>query len=171
MKFLLVLLVFSMLCLVQNFVFTRVSRSRQGADLWHHWRWSIASNGIWYVNQILIWGMIWSAATTGTWWQTAVAGLVYVVSTSLGSVWGMSQALKKETGKQKVGARADDQPKEHLWQICARQQRLIDAMREYRALHNAPLKVAKDAVEGWLLEQGIAYRDDLGWVVWKGPVR
>ncbi|AZO48059.1 hypothetical protein [Mesorhizobium sp. M4B.F.Ca.ET.058.02.1.1] len=105
MSFLLTMLVFAALCLVQNAVFTAVSRSRNSGDVMHHWKWSIASNGIWYVNQLFIWGMIWDAATKGTWWQIAVAGVIYVASTSAGSVWMMARMLKTETGKRKVGAR------------------------------------------------------------------
>lgn len=105
MTFILSMMAFAAVCLVQNYVFSRVSRSRQGADLWHHWKWALASNGIFYVNQLFIWSMIWKAATSGTYAQTAIAGAVYIASTSAGSVWGMAQALKKETGKQIVGAR------------------------------------------------------------------
>jgi hypothetical protein len=105
MTFFLSLCAFAFICLVQNNVFSRVSRSRQSADLWHHWRWALASNGIWFVNQILVWSIIWKAVTTGTWWQMAIAGVIYVLSTSAGSVWGMAQALKSETGKRQVGAR------------------------------------------------------------------
>lgn len=105
MLFILTMLAFAFLCLVQNAVFTAVSRSRNSGDVRHHAKWAIASNGIWFVTQIFIWKTIWEAATTGTYFELTVAGIVYVASTATGSVWMMARMLKTEKGKQQVGAR------------------------------------------------------------------
>lgn len=91
--------------MVQNAAFTAVSRSRNSGDVRHHAKWSVASNGVWFIAQLFIWSSIWSAVESGAWWQIGVAGLVYVAATTVGSVWMMARMLRTETGKQKVGAR------------------------------------------------------------------
>lgn len=89
---------------VQNAAFTAVSRSRNSGDIWHHAKWSVASNGIWFVAQMFVWSTIWGAVNSGNLWQIVVAGLVYVVATTIGSVAMMARMLKTETGKRRVGA-------------------------------------------------------------------
>lgn len=89
---------------IQNMAFTWSSRSRNSGDPGYH-RWAaIASNGVWFVTQLLIINQIWPALTNGDWWRVAVTGLVYVIATTEGSVLMMRKLLKHETGKQKVGA-------------------------------------------------------------------
>jgi small-conductance mechanosensitive channel len=92
---------------VQNMAFTAVSRSRNSADVQYHRRCAWASNGVWFVTQILLYNTLWSALTKGTWWVVALTGLVYVISTTEGSCLMMARMLKKETGKRQVGARAE----------------------------------------------------------------
>ena len=90
---------------VQNMAFTWVSRSRNGGDVGYHRFASWASNGVWFVTQILLYGAVWSSLTTGQWWKIALTGLVYVAATTEGSCLMMSLLLRRETGKRQVGAR------------------------------------------------------------------
>lgn len=105
MNFWLTMLGLAGVSIIQNAAFTAVSRSRNSGDVSHHAKWAVASNGVWFIAQLFIWSTVWSAVETGNWWQIAVGGVVYVASTTFGSVWMMARMLKNETGKQKVGAR------------------------------------------------------------------
>ena len=98
------LLALAAVAFVQNAAFTAVSRSRNSGDIWHHAKWSVASNGVWFVTQFLIWGTVWNAVKDGAYWQIAVAGVVYVIATTAGSVSMMARMLRTETGKRRVGA-------------------------------------------------------------------
>ena len=91
---------------VQNAAFTAVSRSRNSGDVLYHARYSVASNGVWFVTQIFLWSTIWKSVESGALWQIAVAGLVYVAGTTAGSCWMMAHMLKTEKGKRAVGARS-----------------------------------------------------------------
>ena len=95
----------ALVAIVQNAAFTAVSRSRNIGDVKHHTKWALASNSIWFIAQIFIWSSIWSAINTGQWWQIAVAGIVYTLATTYGSVLMMAHMLKTEKGKQRVDAR------------------------------------------------------------------
>lgn len=90
---------------IQNAAFTAVSRSRNSGDVRHHAKWAVASNGLWFLNQVLIVGAIWSAIETAQWQFILAAGVVYVAATTIGSVWMMHRMLKTESGKRRVGAR------------------------------------------------------------------
>lgn len=90
---------------VQNASFTAVSRSRNSGDVAYHARWSVASNGVWFITQILIWSTVWKAVESGTYMLIASAGIVYVAATTAGSCWMMARMLRSETGKRMVGAR------------------------------------------------------------------
>lgn len=90
---------------IQNMAFTWVSRSRNSGDPGYHRYAAWCSNGIWFAANVLIWRQVWSAIETGEWWRLAVAGVVYVIATSEGSVLMMRILLKTEKGKQRVGAR------------------------------------------------------------------
>jgi hypothetical protein len=94
----------AVVALAQNATFTAVSRSRNSGDVWHHLKWSIASNLVWFVTQIFLWRGCWKAVENGTLWQIAVYGAVYVAATATGSCLMMAHMLKTETGKRKVGA-------------------------------------------------------------------
>jgi hypothetical protein len=91
----------------QNAVFTAVSRSRNSGDPAYHRRWAYASNGIWFVANVLIWRQVWRAIETGEWWYLAISFAVYVVATSEGSVMMMRRMLRTETGSRRVGAYGD----------------------------------------------------------------
>jgi hypothetical protein len=89
---------------VQNMAFTAVSRSRNSADVDYHRRCAWASNGVWFVTQVLIFGVLFQALTTGDPLKIAAVGIVYVLATTEGSCFQMARMLKSETGKRKVGA-------------------------------------------------------------------
>jgi hypothetical protein len=90
---------------IQNMAFTAVSRSRNAGDVGYHRKMAWASNGVWFVTQLLIMGTIWPALTNGEFWKIALVGVVYIVATTEGSCAMMARMLKTETGKRKVGAR------------------------------------------------------------------
>lgn len=99
------LILLFLVSVVQNAAFTAVSRSRNSGDVRYHARCAVASNGLYFVNQVLIVGSIWTAIKGGEWWFVVAAGVVYVAATTIGSVWMMARLLKTETGKRRVGAR------------------------------------------------------------------
>lgn len=101
----LILLALAAVSFIQNAAFTAVSRSRNSGDVTHHAKWSIASNGVWFLTQILIYSSVWRAIETGSYALIAAAGIVYIASTTAGSCWMMAKMLKSETGKRMVGAR------------------------------------------------------------------
>ncbi len=88
----------------QNMAFTAVSRSRNSADTAYHRRCAWASNGIWLLCQLFIWKHLWLAFSTGTFAQLIPLVIVYVLSTTEGSVSMMERLIKVETGKRRVGA-------------------------------------------------------------------
>lgn len=96
----------AIVALLQNATFTAVSRSRNSGDVWHHAKWSICSNGVWFVTQIFLWSGIWKSVEAGELWQVAVYGAVYIAATTIGSCLMMAHMLRTETGKRKVGASA-----------------------------------------------------------------
>ena len=99
------LLVISVVSVVQNAAFTGVSRSRNSGDVGYHFRWALASNGIWFVNMAILMRAVWSGINEGQWWYVILAGCVYTVSCSVGSALMMRYMLRAETGKRQVGAR------------------------------------------------------------------
>lgn len=105
MHTLLILAALAGVSFIQNAAFTAVSRSRNSGDVAHHAKWSVASNGVWFVTQILIWSTVWNAVESGTYTLIAAAGVVYVAATTAGSCWMMAKMLKSESGKRMVGAR------------------------------------------------------------------
>lgn len=104
MNTLLLLLAFGAVAFVQNMAFTWVSRSRNGGDPQYHRYASWCSNGIWFVTNLLVWTQVWAALQSGEWWKLVLAGIVYVIATTEGSVLMMKRLLRTETGKRRVGA-------------------------------------------------------------------
>lgn len=104
MEFALTMSGLAVVALIQNMAFTAVSRSRNSGDVWHHARYSVASNGVWFVTQIFLWSTIWKSVETGALWQIVLAGAVYVIFTTVGSCLMMAHMLRTEKGKRKVGA-------------------------------------------------------------------
>ena len=89
---------------IQNMAFTWTSRSRNSGDPSYHRYASWCSNGVWFLCQMLIVKQMWEPVMKGDWLMVILGGLVYVISTTEGSVKMMKILLKKETGKRKVGA-------------------------------------------------------------------
>ena len=106
---------------IQNMAFTAVSRSRNAANLPHHFKVAIASNGIWFIcNFFILFGAMLKALTDGNTLDILIIMVVYSLSTSLGSVVMMAINLGKikfprglkwlekflvEEGTKRVGAR------------------------------------------------------------------
>lgn len=92
---------------VQNYMFTLVSRARNSGSLQRHIVAAIGSNGVWILQlQIMLGPMMeYLNGKNGVAAQVG-AGLFYTVFTVLGSVLAHKWALKTETGKNAVGASA-----------------------------------------------------------------
>ena len=99
------LVLLAIVSFIQNMAFTWTSRSRNSGDPTYHRKAALASNGVWFLCQVLIVKNLWQAINTGNWMFVFIAGLVYVISTAEGSVLMMKILLKKETGKRQVGAK------------------------------------------------------------------
>lgn len=89
---------------VQNMAFTWSSRSRNSGDPNYHRYAAMASNGVWFLCQLFLVKSIWEPLFSGEWLTVVLGGIVYVLGTTEGSVLMMKILLKKEKGKQKVGA-------------------------------------------------------------------
>ena len=98
------LLVLGAVAFIQNMFFTWSSRSRNSGDPGYHRKVAWGSNGVWYLCQMLIIKQVWSAIQAGNMALVALAGLVYVIATSEGSVFMMRWLLKREKGDRRVGA-------------------------------------------------------------------
>lgn len=91
------------LLVVQNAAFTWVSRARNSGSVGYHAVASVASNGIWFVSQFLLIGMV--AKPDMPMNEIVTLGLVYVAGTVTGSVLMHIASLRwLEKGKRKVGA-------------------------------------------------------------------
>jgi hypothetical protein len=83
--YIVILLALAGISFIQNAAFTWVSRSRNSGDVKYHAFASVCSNGIWFVTNFLIAGQVFKAIETGSYWFLALAGVVYVVTTTAGS--------------------------------------------------------------------------------------
>jgi hypothetical protein len=92
-----------LLLVVQNAAFTWVSRARNSGSYGYHAVAAVFSNGIWFVSQFLLIGMV---AKPGMGWAEALPlGLVYIAGTVTGSVLMHYASVRwLEQGKRKVGA-------------------------------------------------------------------
>jgi len=95
----------------QNMMFTLVSRSRNSADPSYHRRCAWGSNGIWFICQILIVKNVWTSIHQGNWTYAIIAGVIYSLSTTEGSVLMMKRLLKTEKGIRRVGAKINSEEK------------------------------------------------------------
>lgn len=89
---------------IQNMFFTLVSRSRNSQDTDYHRFCAWGSNGVWFICQVMIVKNIWGAINAGQWWYAILAGIVYSLATTEGSVLMMKRLIKSEKGKRRVGA-------------------------------------------------------------------
>lgn len=95
----------------QNMMFTLVSRSRNSADPAYHRKCAWGSNAIWFICQILIVKNVWASIHEGNWTYAIIAGIIYSLSTTEGSVMMMKRLLKSETGLRRVGAKINSEEK------------------------------------------------------------
>ena len=98
------LILLVILCVAQNAAFTWSSRSRTSGDPVYHFRAALFSNGLYFCTSLVIFKLVAEAVNSGVWWKAVTAGLIYTLATSIGSAWMMRVLLKRETGKQRVGA-------------------------------------------------------------------
>ena len=98
------LLAMSVVAFFQNMAFTAVSRSRNSQDTAYHRKCAWASNGIWLACQLFIWKHLWVAFDTQNYWQLVPLFVVYIASTTEGSVSMMARLIRSETGKRRVGS-------------------------------------------------------------------
>lgn len=89
------LVVMFLLGYMQNMAFTWSSRTRNQNDPNEHRKAAWCSNGIWYVMQVTIWGTMWKSLTSGNWLNVILTGIVYIISTTEGSVHMMKILIKK----------------------------------------------------------------------------
>ena len=80
---------------IQNMAFTWSSRSRNSGDPNYHRFAAWASNGIWYFCQVALVGLVWQPVMEGDWGKVIVGGVVYILSTTEGSVFMMKLLLGK----------------------------------------------------------------------------
>ena len=114
--------IFPIVCFIQNMAFTWTSRSRNSGDPSYHRKAAWSSNGIWFICQMGVFKMIWQPLMEGNFLYVFVGGIIYILSTTEGSVYmmrlllGMSRntwinvKLKyffEEKGKRKVGERSE----------------------------------------------------------------
>ena len=107
-EYILSLVVLAFVAFGQNMAFTAVSRSRNSADIGHHFRCALVSNSVWLICYMFVMKQLWPVFTAGAWWLFFPLLVVYTISTALGSCFQMSRSIKKETGKRRVGARLDE---------------------------------------------------------------
>jgi hypothetical protein len=105
---------------IQNMAFTWTSRSRNSADIWHHAKAAVGSNGVWLICNGLVMRGWWDAFQNANWWGMGLMAVFYTVATVAGSCtmmaanlghfkghkyWNFLDILFGEKGKQQVGKR------------------------------------------------------------------
>lgn len=97
------LILWALLLIVQNMAFTWVSRARNSGSVKYHAIASIHSNGIWYISQFILIGII--TTETKTMWDIVKIGVIYTAATTTGAIIMHLVSMKYlEKGKRKVGA-------------------------------------------------------------------
>ena len=96
-------LFWAILLITQNMAFTWVSRARNSGSLGYHATAAVFSNGIWFVSQFLLIGMVMRPGQP--FWYDVALGVEYITCTVVGSVLMHHISMKfLETGRRKVGA-------------------------------------------------------------------
>jgi vacuolar-type H+-ATPase subunit I/STV1 len=116
---------------VQNMFFTLVSRSRNSGDPGYHRYCAWGSNGVWFICQVMIVKNVWAAINEGNWLLAGLAGLVYAIFTTEGSVLMMKRLLKAETGKRKVGATGGEADNDKLLERI----KALEAKNQEQTIH------------------------------------
>ena len=95
----------AVILLAQNFSFTFISRARNSGSLKRHVVAAVASNGVWFLSQGIIFTKLYKVMTGEYGWRMAMfTGLFYTVFTLIGSVSAHYFSLRTEKGKSAVGA-------------------------------------------------------------------
>ena len=117
LDYLLLVVLLAVVSFVQNMAFTWTSRSRNSGDPNYHRYAAWSSNGIWFLCQLFVFKLIWEPLLKGDWTFVLVGGVVYIASTTEGSVYMMKLLLGKiesripflnklaEKDKRQVGSR------------------------------------------------------------------
>jgi len=91
----------------QNFAFTFVSRARNSGSLSRHMVAGLASNGVWFISQIIIFSKMFAMMTGKYGIGMAIfTALYYTLFTLVGSLVAHYWSLLNEKGKAAVGASA-----------------------------------------------------------------
>lgn len=95
----------ALILLAQNFSFTFVSRARNSGSLSRHVKAAFASNGVWFLSQVMATTTFLAIISGRFGWKMAVfAAFFYTLFTVTGSVAAHYFSLKNEKGKGAVGA-------------------------------------------------------------------
>lgn len=95
-------LVWAIILLAQNFSFVLVSRARNSPNIWYHAVCSLLSNGVWFVQNLILMGNIFEVFKTGNWLQAVGIGLFYTTFTMTGAISAHFFALQYVEKKVKV---------------------------------------------------------------------
>ncbi len=111
-----ILILLGVISFIQNMAFTWTSRSRNSGDPAYHRFAAWSSNGIWFATYATLLSIIWEPIQNGDIGTLAIAGVVYVLCTTEGSVFMMRillghvhipvlSRLLQEKDKRQVGSR------------------------------------------------------------------
>ncbi len=91
--------------ILQNLSFTFVSRARNSGSLKRHMQASVASNGIWFISQFILFNRM-TAIMSGKEgvWAAIGAGVFYTLFTIIGALVGHKVSLLTERGSSAVGS-------------------------------------------------------------------
>lgn len=101
----------------QNMAFTAVSRSRNAGDILYHRKCAWLSNGVWLLCSMFIWSHLFAAFENKSYTLLVPLFIIYIASTTEGSVSMMARLVKSEKGKRRVGAAAQDEMKARITQL------------------------------------------------------
>lgn len=87
-------IIWAFVLILQNFSFVLVSRARNSNNIWYHAVCSLASNGVWFLQNILLLGNVLDVFRTGAWWQMVWIGIFYTTFTMLGAISAHYFALR-----------------------------------------------------------------------------
>jgi len=79
-------ILWAIVLLAQNFSFVMVSRARNSANIWYHAACSLASNGVWFAQNLILVGNIFAIIKTGSWSQAIGIGAFYTFFTMTGAI-------------------------------------------------------------------------------------
>lgn len=98
-------IIWAIVLILQNMSFTWVSRARNSGNIKYHAIAAVGSNGIWFITQFIVVGIIGKAIASHNMGLAVRAGLWYTLWTVIGSVfmhWFLMKHVEK--GNRKVGA-------------------------------------------------------------------